>query len=369
MNCIKCHAELPANALYCPMCGKKQTPEKRKALKRANGTGTVYKLQGRRRRPWVAAKNKVVIGYYERKTDALEALEKITGKSLGEKYNMTFADVYNEWNKEHFPSISKAGAKAYENSYKAFKSIHNKKFRELRTVNFQKVIDENKDKPSAIKKYKQLIGQMSKWAMREEICTLNFAQFVKLYSAPKKEKEIFTDDEIKKLESDDSEAAKIALMLLATGMRIGELFLLPLASYYETYVIGGSKTEAGKDRIIPIRPEGRKYFEYFAKQANGDFLLSGYTGQKSYANYRNRDYYPLLDRLNIKRKSPHALRHTYTSRAVKEGVPPEILQKVLGHANYSTTAEIYTHIDAITLVKTIENFDVTYPLLTKQNFK
>lgn len=62
MDCIKCKSPLPEGALYCPMCGKKQVQERRKALKRANGTGTVYKLQGRRKRPWVAAKNKVVIG-------------------------------------------------------------------------------------------------------------------------------------------------------------------------------------------------------------------------------------------------------------------------------------------------------------------
>ena len=86
MNCVKCKAALPEGAIYCPMCGKKQVPEKRKALKRANGTGTVYKLQGRRKRPWVAAKNKVVIGYYERKTDALETLERLSGKDLTERY-------------------------------------------------------------------------------------------------------------------------------------------------------------------------------------------------------------------------------------------------------------------------------------------
>ena len=72
MKCIKCGAELPQDALYCLMCGKKQIPEKRKALKRANGMGTVYKLSGRRKRPWVASKNRVIIGYYPRKTDALE---------------------------------------------------------------------------------------------------------------------------------------------------------------------------------------------------------------------------------------------------------------------------------------------------------
>ena len=170
-------------------------------------------------------------------------------------------------------------------------------------------------------------------------------------------------DEIKKLEEDGSEAARIVLMLLATGMRIGELFSLPLEDYHKTYVIGGSKTEAGKNRVIPIRPEGRKHFEYFAQQADGALLLSGYTGQKIYANYRGRDYYPLLKRLGIKKKSPHATRHTYASRAVKEGIPPEILQKILGHADYSTTANVYTHIDIKTLVEAV---DVTSSLLTNK---
>lgn len=364
MNCIKCRADLPERALYCPACGKKQSPEKRKALKRANGTGTVYKLQGRRKRPWAAAKNKVVIGYYERKTDALEALERISGRDLTVRYNMTFEEVYQEWSAEHFKSITAKGKESYEVSYKAFQNIYGKKFRELRTSDFQAVLDGKKEKPEAVKKYRQLINQMSKWAMREEITMKNYAQFIQLQSAPKKEKDIFTDEEIKKIESDGSEAARIILMLLSTGMRIGELFSLRLEDYHETYVIGGSKTEAGRNRVIPIRQEGRPHFAYFAEQATGPLLLSGYAGQKVPANYRSRDYYPLLEKLGIQKKSPHTTRHTYTSRAVKEGLPPELLQKILGHADYSTTANVYTHIDIDTLMKSVERIDVTNGLLT-----
>ena len=55
------------------------------------------------------------------------------------------------------------------------------------------------------------------------------------------------------------------------------------------------------------------------------------------------------------KKTPHATRHTYTTRAVKEGLAPEMLQKILGHADYSTTANIYTHIDAETLVDAVTN--------------
>lgn len=85
-------------------------------------------------------------------------------------------------------------------------------------------------------------------------------------------------------------------------------------------------------------------------------LLAGYKGQHDPNNFRKRDYYPLLDRLGIERKTPHATRHTFASQAIKGGVPPELLQKILGHADYSTTANIYTHIDADTLVKSVEGY-------------
>ena len=193
-----------------------------------------------------------------------------------------------------------------------------------------------------------------------------YDQFIQLYSKQKKEKEIFTEEEIEKIEKDGSEASRIILMLLSTGMRIGELFSLRLEDYHETYLIGGSKTEAGRNRVIPIRPEGRAHFKYFAELATGPLFLSGYVGQKTYANYRNRDYYPLLNKLGIAKKTPHATRHTYASRAVKEGMPPELLQKILGHADFSTTANVYTHIDIDTLVKAVEETSVTDWLLTNK---
>ena len=356
MNCRKCKVDIPDESKFCLFCGAKQVQEKRKALKRANGTGTVYKLQGRRKRPWVASKNKTIIGYYETKTAALEALNRLTGRSLDERYNMVFADVFEAWKLEHYKELTKSGRTQYDISFQIFSPLHKKKFRELRTADFQAVIDPHMKKThSTVSKYKQLITQMSKWAIREELITTNFAAFVKLPENVKKEKEIFSDTDIEKLEANGSETAKIILMLIYTGMRIGELFSLPLEDYHETYVVGGEKTDAGRNRVIPIRPEGRGYFSYFATQATGTMLLSGFTGDKVVANFRRRNYYPLLDKLGIDRKSPHATRHTYASRARKAGMPPEILQKILGHADYNTTANIYVHTDLDELIRAVES--------------
>lgn len=355
MQCRKCRADMPDDGKFCPYCGTRQEREPRKALKRANGTGTVYKLQGRRRRPWAAAKNKTIIGYYETKTAALGALNRLSGRSLDERYNMTFADVFEAWKLENYRDIGEKSIAAYNRAYVIFEPLHRKKFRDIKTADFQAVIDKHMGKSnSAVSKYKLLVSRMSEWAIREELVTANFASFIRVPEKVKKEKEIFSEDDIAKLETDGSETAKIILMLIYTGMRIGELFPLPLEDYHETYVIGGEKTEAGRNRVIPIRPEGRGHFAYFATHADGPLLLSGYTGDKVVANFRRRNYYPLLDKLGIERKTPHATRHTYASRARKDGMPPEILQKILGHADYSTTANIYVHTDMEELVRAVE---------------
>lgn len=366
MECIKCKKDIPDGSVFCCWCGKQQQSPQRKALKRANGTGTVYKLQGRRTRPWVAAKGKTIIGYYDKKTAALDALARLQGRSIDEIYNWTFKQVYEAWKDEHFRDIGAKGIESYERAYDVFEPLHDRKFRELRTADYQIVIDKYSDKShSLLSKFKQLATQMSQWGIRQELITTNFASFIKLPENVKKEKEIFSEEDIQKLEADGSQAAKLALMMVYTGMRIGELFGLRTENVHETYVIGGEKTEAGRNRIIPIRSEGRKYFAEFKERAKGELLISGYAGQKVIANFRKRDYYPLLERLGISKKTPHATRHTFASWAVANNIKPELLQKMLGHADYSTTANIYEHFDIDQLVNAIDA-PVTNTLLTNQ---
>lgn len=240
---------------------EKASPGETQSVEASQRDGSVYKLQGRRRKPWAAAKSGQIIGCYETKTAALEALEKLSGRDITERYNMTFEEVFEAWKAEHYKTITQSGVASYNRAFDVFEPLHGQKFRTFRTADFQRVIDQHMEKKhSTVSKYKQLITQMSQWAMREEVITTDFAKYVRLPEVQKVEKEICTDDDIKKLEQDGSETARIVLMLLATGMRIGELFSLPVENYHETYVVGGEKTEAGRNRIIPIRPEGREYF-------------------------------------------------------------------------------------------------------------
>lgn len=123
MKCRKCRGEIPDGSKFCMLCGADQNPApRRKALKRANGTGTVYKLSGHRKRSWAAAKDGVIIGYYETKTAAMEAVNKLIGQDITEKYNMTFDELYADWKREHYKDYV-IGHSAYSTTIEKYTHI------------------------------------------------------------------------------------------------------------------------------------------------------------------------------------------------------------------------------------------------------
>jgi integrase len=120
-------------------------------------------------------------------------------------------------------------------------------------------------------------------------------------------------------------------------------------------MLGGSKTEAGKNRVIPISHKITSYIAHFV--ANADkLLIDGFPGNKILSNFRRREWVDTLNLLGINNppKTPHAARHTFASLMVRAEVAPEQLQKIIGHANYQTTADIYIHADTPQLIEAID---------------
>ena len=50
----------------------------------------------------------------------------------------------------------------------------------------------------------------------------------------------------------------------------------------------------------------------------------------------------------------HTMRHTWATLHQRAGMPIEIISHLLTHGNVTTTAEIYTHMDAEDLRRTLE---------------
>lgn len=41
---------------------------------------------------------------------------------------------------------------------------------------------------------------------------------------------------------------------------------------------------------------------------------------------------------------PHALRHTFATRGMEKGIPPKVMQELLGHTSIIMTLDIYSHV-------------------------
>lgn len=372
MVCIKCRKEIPEESVFCMFCGKKQVSEKRHR-KRANGQGTVYRKSGTRSKPWEAQKDGVSIGAFPTRSEAEKALSRLADTKTTDLYNLTFAEVYERWFPEHSRKIGPSGQAGYAAAYKNCAALYGKTFRALRAADFQAVVTGMEEKglaKSTCEKAVQLFGQLSKWAIREGIQFSNYAVFVTIKAKQKQTRDPFTPEQVKKILASQHPAAQIASILLATGCRPNELFNVPLSDCYETYFISGSKTEAGRGRVIPVSPFGLPAYQSLlaaSRTMDGERLVSAYIGNRFYANYYKRDWKELMQELGIEGMVPYNCRHTYATLAVQSGVKPELLQKIMGHADYSTTVEVYTHMDLAEIVAAGTTVAVTDKLQTLEN--
>lgn len=130
-------------------------------------------------------------------------------------------------------------------------------------------------------KIKQLCSQLCKYAAQNDIIDKNYASFIVLPKEVKKERRIFTGEEREKLwKHSDDKSVQIILFMIYTGFRIGEVFTILKENVHldEGYIIGGIKTEAGKDRIVPLPPqisEIKSFVESWYNESCTQLLLSG----------------------------------------------------------------------------------------------
>lgn len=360
MDCIKCKATLPEGALYCPLCGKKQGPQERKHRKRANGTGTIYKMPGNRAKPWAAKRNNVFIGAYKTYHDAQKALERITDVDVSDKYNLTFSQIYELWKPVHAREVSKGQMSCYATAFKQSAKLHDLKFRNLRKSDFESVILSMEDEGKALstcEKVMQLFGQLSKWAMDEGIVSQNHARNVKITAQQKTIKQPFTEDQIKQIKAATGRAKPIVLILIATGARTIELFNVPLTDCYDNYFIAGSKAKKGQPvirRVIAVSADGLDAYHQIlqaARESGGTRLIDGYQGNRDSVNFRKRDFAELMAELGITGMTPYNCRHTFSTRAVRAGITPQMLSRMMGHTDIKTADKHYTHLDTADIIK------------------
>lgn len=354
MECIKCRRQLPEGAVFCLYCGKKQEAPQRKHAKRANGTGSISKLSGGRKKPWLARKNGVSLGTFTTRAEAQKALERLTDVDVNEKFNMTFKQIYNAWLPEHERTISKSQRGCYVTAFNQCAALHDRQYRQLRRSDFQAVIIEleqaNKSK-STCEKVLQLYSKLAGWAIDEGIVQVNHAKNVRTVAQQLSQKKAFLKADIEAIEQSGLRAAPIALIMLGCGCRPNELFNALLVNCHEDYFIGGSKTKAGKNRVIMVSSVGLEAYQKLRKEAMANRcqkLIDAYAGNRQTANFAKRDFAQLMAEIGREDMTPHSCRHTFITNAIRAGVDLPVLQQMVGHVDGETTRN-YTHLDVTDL--------------------
>lgn len=321
-----------------------------------NRFGSVYKLSGKRRKPF-AARVTVgynsegypiyrFLGYYTTKKEALEVLTEYNKNpydlSLAKS---TIKDIYLIFQQRRFSVISDSGKVVYNAAYAHLQSIHDKPIREVKTYQLQSIID-NLDRGWQSKSHVQtLLHQLFDIAIELDVVQKNYAEFVKLPEKQKSNKHtVFTSEEINTLFNSvfSQEWADTVLILIYSGMRPSELLNIKISDVHlqECYMIGGLKTKAGKDRIIPIN---NKVMPFIKKRynPNNEYLIE-YNGKPVSYNKYSEHFRKLMSALDMKH-FPHDGRHTFASMANSAGVNAVSVKLIMGHASQDITEKIYTH--------------------------
>lgn len=337
-------------------------------IKKANGMGSVYKLQGNRRKPWVACvtlsyqnkgeevrQNRKIIGYYETEEMAEFSLwnynkNPVLFNEIQQMGSFTFAAIYKDWSRTKYRNISQNAINGYKAAYAKCDSIKDVRIADLKTMHFQRIMDQSTLSMASDLKLKSLMVLVCEYAVQNDIISKNYAKYVivnKKDNHPDIHKP-FTEAEIDKLfYHDNIPFVDTILIMIYMGFRVSELFSIKTkdVDVHNMVIRGGNKTEAGKHRLVPIHERIQSYISSYYHRGNEYLICDLETGRKiNYHIYRNLYFDKIMEMLHMEHL-PHDCRHTFATRLSNSGANGTSIKKLIGHSSYAMTEKIYTHKD------------------------
>ena len=346
-------------------------------MKNINGYGTVVKLTGKRRKPYASRittggqqeydldgtpvgkpKQKYkYLNYYEDRKDALFDLAKYNKTNETQSYVKedkkkyvapTFLDMWYITEKNKSNLWSKTTYRNYKSlAEKYAKPIHNISLSDLDYATLQSLMNGfmalGKTK-GMCKLFKVTLTMVLSEAVRSGFIDHNPASQVRYKGTTEDvKKRVYSTDYIKQLYNSKDFKDQLLLVLVYTGMRINELLKLKMSNVNleERYLVSGSKTAAGKERIIPIH---KCLIPIFRDRLQYEFFMGdkAYSYTTVYSWYKDRDF------------SFHEARHTFISMCDEYELNETSVKRIVGHSTTNITDRIYTHKTAKQLIEQID---------------
>jgi len=345
-----------------------------KGRTRPNGAGTAYK----RGRTWTAC---ITIGWKTTPTGRAQAVRRTKGgfstkrEALAycqqlqaapkDKPKMTLQQVYDAWLPTHEARVSKSTMDCYKAAYKYFDVLKYRIMCDIDVDDLQDCLDTCPRARRTRENMKAVMGLLYKYAIPRHQATMNLAEYLHTGDNDKSTRPAFSHDQIELIHDQIGVTpyADMVYVLIYTGFRPAELFSLTKDSYHDGILTGGMKTEAGKDRAVPVSPKIRSIIEQRVSTCHG-FLFPRENGeQMPVAYFRDYYFYPVLAAANIQPipttehpayYTPYSCRHTFAN-LLKEVQGSDVDKaKLIGHASYDTTKKMYQSAELEAMKKIIE---------------
>lgn len=345
--------------------------ERVKKVKLPNNYGSVYKLSGKRRKPWAVRRTvgwKQIpekmksypiyefIGFYATKTEALQVLAAYNENPYDLSLNtITFKEVYEKWSDVHFEKVSVSNVNGYKAAFRLCDKIKDIKFADIKLNHLQQIVNDSGKNTPTLKKLKILFGLMYDYAVMHEIVPPDKREMVRYVDISKPgnpnayDRKPFSKQAIKTLWKtySSNEYLTVVLILIYSGVRIGELIDLEKKDVHleeRWFYVKESKTNAGI-REVPIAEKIVPFFEYWMNRNCDHLICTPDNKPFDYRNYYDSYWKPIMQDLSLAKYTPHCTRHTCISLLTEAGVDERIIQKIVGHKGQNVTQIVYTHVD------------------------
>jgi len=333
-------------------------------MKNPNRFGTVTKLSGNRRKPWIikegqSGKQKP-IGYAATREEALIMLAEYNKKPWDiENDKITLEELYQLWLEKRAIRLSKTTVTCLRSSYnKYFSSLKGMKYNEIKSFQMQDTIDSCGHGYSTQGAIKTLWSHLDRFAMEMDLIVKRNSDLLTAASIPETTKSIFTDEEVNRLwDNKNYPWVDSVLFFLYTGFRISEMINMKIENVdlKEMIMIGGVKTEAGKNRVVPIHSKILNIVQSRFEQSKDGYLFEE-NGKKLMMKPYREHWTNIMITLNMNH-TPHECRHTFRSRLDSVGANKVCIDRIMGHKSKGTGERIYTH-------KNIEELKMNIELIT-----
>lgn len=396
VKCPECKLQVSDKAIDCPHCGYPLKEENKVSVKKSkrrkrlpNGFGQITKVANKKTKLKNKYRAMVTVGktpegkaivkllkprsFFPTYNDAYIALLEYNKNPYDLNSETTIRELYDKWTDGYFKTLkTDSSIRTITSAWAYCSSVYNMRVKDIRARHIKgcmeegtSIINGKEHHPSAGTKarIKSMFNLMLDYALEYELADKNYARTFAVSDNIIKEKEKtkrghipFTDQEMNKLWNNIYIVPYVDVILIQcySGWRPQELGLIKLENIdlENGTIIGGMKTEAGENRLVPIHSKIKPLIVKRIDEAKslGSEYLINCTDTHTHRSNIKFTYDKYLQRFTKAKDilklnpdhRPHDGRMQFVTMAKKYNVDEYAIKYIVGHSITDITEKVYT---------------------------